>query len=356
MAQPSTPLARDHQSKITRVTRRDVFDYLRGLDDGWWGRLDETDFLDGLYDLDALPSSDSRYATARRDIIQHRVNNLDWDDDWILEDPRFQLLDGPDEILLAFLARVVHPEAQPDVDRAARQVDELNKLLDPDGWVLRAHDFLSGRPIYAPVATGRAPGPVIPLPIRDDDSTKLDLVLGQAHHLLDAVGHGLAAELLRSATLSLRPDGGYFHPIPGDNWTDASYEAVLTVDPALIPEFTSTVTEAIWQHLGSVLKRHDRGDALSLVVEPALLPLPAVPPSWRRTSATPAATNQARRERAAGERYPTSDDLVFASRAELVVYQVLCDIQRDSQPQNSFAILPLASAKLRDAGVRSPDC
>lgn len=355
MAQPSTSLAREHPSKITRVTRRDVFDYLRGLDGGWWGRLDETDFLDGLYDLDALPSSDSRYATARRDIIQHRVNNLDWDDDWILDDSRFQLLDGPDEILLAFLARVVHPEAQPDVDRAARHVDELNLLLDPDGWVLRAHDFLSGRPIYAPVATGRASGPVIPLPIRDDDATKLDLVLGQAHYLLDAVGHGLAAELLRSATLSLRRDGGYFHPIPGDNWTDASYEAVLTVDPALISEFTSTVTEVIWQHLGSVLKRHDREDALSLVVEPTLLPLPAVPPSWRQTSATPAATNQARRERAAGEGYPTLDDLVFSSRAELVVYQVLCDIQRDSQPQNSFAILPLASAKLRDAGVRSPD-
>ncbi|MGW6505125.1 AbiJ-related protein [Nonomuraea angiospora] len=337
------------------MTRRDVFDYLRGVEGTWWGRLDEIVFLDGLYDLDALPSSDSRYTTARGDIIQHRMNNHDLGDDWIFEDPRFQLLEGPDKVLLAFLARIVHPEVQPDVDRAARQVDELNRLLEPDGWVLRAHEFLSGRPIYAPVATGKAAGPVIPIPLRDDDASKLDLVLGQAHHLLDADGQGLARDLLRNATLTLRRDGGFFHPIPGDNWTDATYEAVLTVDPALVPEFTPAVTDLIWQHLSTVLKRLQREDVMSLVVEAVLLPLPPVPQNWRQVAATPAATNQARRERAVGEGYPTLDGLVFGSRAELVVYQILCEIQRDSSSQRSIAILPLPSAKLRDAGVRSPD-
>ncbi|WP_184986535.1 hypothetical protein [Sphaerisporangium rubeum] len=355
MAQPSTPSAHDHQTRITGVTRRDVFDYLHGMDGAWWGRLDEIAFLDSLYDLDALPSNDSRYATARRDIIQHRMNNLDWEDEWIFEDSRFQLLDGPDEVLLAFLARVVHPEVQPDVDRAARQVDELNRLLIPDGWVLRAHEFLSGRPIYAPVATGKPASPVIPLPLRDDDASKLDLVLGQAHHLLDADGHGLARDLLCDATLTLRRDGGFFHPIPGDNWRDASYQAVLTVDPVLVPEFTPAVRDLIWQHLGTVLERLERADVFSLVVEAALLPLPPVSENWRQVAATPTANNQARRERAVGEGYPTLDNLVFGSRAELVVYKVLCAIQRDSPPRSSIAILPLASAKLRDAGVRSPD-
>ncbi|MFC7723211.1 AbiJ-related protein [Nonomuraea recticatena] len=355
MAQPFTPSPRDHQSKITAVTRRDVFDYLRAMDGAWWGRLDEIAFLDGLYDLDALPSSDSRYTTARRDIGQHRMNNLDWEDDWIFEDSRFQLLDGPDEVLLAFLARIVHPEVQPDADQAARQVDQLNRLLEPDGWALRAQEFLSGRPIYAPVATGKAVGPVISLPLRDDDASKLDLVLGQAHHLLDADGQGLARDLLHHATLTLRRDGGVFHPMSGDNWTAATYEAVLTVDPALVLEFTPAVTELIWRHLGTVLKRLQREDVRSLVVEAALLPLPPVPQNWRQVAATPAATNQARRERAVGEGYPTLDGLVFSSRAELVVYQILCEIQRDSPLQRSIAILPLPSAKLRDAGVRSPD-
>src|SRR5207248_8675932 len=64
----------------------------------WWGRLDEIDFLGSLYDLDRLASTDSRFSTAREDIIQHRINNpLDWPDQWVFEDPQFQLLDGPDE-------------------------------------------------------------------------------------------------------------------------------------------------------------------------------------------------------------------------------------------------------------------
>ncbi|MEU5992806.1 hypothetical protein ABZ806_27885 [Spirillospora sp. NPDC047418] len=79
MAQPDIRSGRNNNSKkITAVTRRDVFDYLRGLGGPWWGRLDEVAFLESLYDLDALPSNDSRYRAVRRDIIQHRVNNDDW--------------------------------------------------------------------------------------------------------------------------------------------------------------------------------------------------------------------------------------------------------------------------------------
>lgn len=355
MAKPHGPSGRDNQPKITKVTRRDIFDYLRAADDSWWGRLDEIAFLEGLYDLDALPSTDSRFTTARRDIIQHRINNYDLEDDWIFEDSRFQLLDGPDEILLTFLARMVHPEVQPDVDRAVRRVDELNRLLEPDGWALRAHEFLSGRPIYVPILTGKAASPVIPLPLRDDDASKLDLVLGQVHRLLDDQGQGLARDLLGSVTLTLRRDGGFFHPMPNDNWRADTYEAVLTVDPALVPEFTTEVIDLIWQHLGSVLKRLQCEDVQSLVVAAALLPLPQVPRDWRQQTAAPAPTNQARRERGTNKGYPMVEELVFGSRAELAVYHVLVEIQREFPPQRSIAILPLPSAKLRDAGVRSPD-
>jgi hypothetical protein len=91
-----------------------------------------------LYDRDRLASTDDRYKTARRDIIQHRVNNpLDWDDDWVFKYPEFQLHESPDEVLLALLARFVHPEVQPDVDHASQRVAKLNRLLGPDGWTLR---------------------------------------------------------------------------------------------------------------------------------------------------------------------------------------------------------------------------
>jgi len=67
--------------RISHVTRRDIFDYIRTEFSSWCGRLEETAFLSRLYDLEALPSSDYRFSTAYRDIVQHRQNNYDWDDD-----------------------------------------------------------------------------------------------------------------------------------------------------------------------------------------------------------------------------------------------------------------------------------
>ncbi len=42
--------------RITPVTRRDIFDFLRTDGAPWSGRLDEVSFLDRLYDLDELPN------------------------------------------------------------------------------------------------------------------------------------------------------------------------------------------------------------------------------------------------------------------------------------------------------------
>ncbi|MGW3956789.1 AbiJ-related protein [Streptomyces sp. NPDC004752] len=230
---------------------------------------------------------DSRFTTARGDIVQHRINDpLDLPDDWVFEDPRFQLFDGPDEVLLAFLARLVHPEVRPDVDQSSRRVEELNRLLGPDGWTFRAFEFLSGRPIYTPFPMP-ATGPMVSLPLADDDTGKLDLVLGHTYSLLDRDGEEVARDLLRPAVLTLRCDGGIYHPMPSDGWTVDTYEAVLTVDRALLPAFTKAVTDAIRQRLESVLTRLQREDVQSLVVEGGKGPQPAVPPDWRNQTAEP---------------------------------------------------------------------
>ncbi|MEU7317292.1 Shedu anti-phage system protein SduA domain-containing protein [Streptomyces sp. NPDC007083] len=283
----SDPSPAPHSTpRITAVTRRDIFDYLRGEGGPWWGRLDEIDFLEGLYDLDRLASTDSRYTTARRDIIQHRINNPDWFDDWVFEDPRFQLLSGPDEVLLAFLARLVHPQVQPDVDQSSQRVETLNRFLRPDGWALRAFEFLSGRPIYTPVPA-QATGLLVSLPLEDDDAGKLDLALGQAYSLLDRDGDEVARDLLGRTVLTLRPDGGCYNPMPSDGWTVNTYEAVLTVEPEFLPAFTKAVTEAIWQRLQSVLTWLQREDVQSLVVEGAIGPLSGVPVDWRNQTEVP---------------------------------------------------------------------
>jgi hypothetical protein len=144
---------KDPPRRITQVTRRDIFDYLRDLPEPWWGRIGEIEFLQRLYDLEALPSNDRRFKTASGDIFQHRVNNYDWDEEWVFSDPRLRLGSGPDEVLLGFLAQMVHPVVQPNTDRAAEIVADLNDFLAPDGWMLKQHERLSGRPVYAPART-----------------------------------------------------------------------------------------------------------------------------------------------------------------------------------------------------------
>ncbi|MFI6586057.1 Shedu anti-phage system protein SduA domain-containing protein [Embleya sp. NPDC050493] len=281
------PARANEPPAITAVTRRDIFKYLRGMPRPWWGEMDEVTFLEGLYDLDRPPVGNSRLPTVRADIQQHRFNNQDLSDDWIFEDSRLELSHGPDEVLLTFLARMVHPEVATDVDEAIKHVEELNLRLAPDGWGLRPYEFLSGRPVYEPVQVPPS-GPLVPLPLEDEDTGKLDLVLGQTFSLLDCAGEETARDLLRTAALTLRRDGGFFHPIPGDGWTDATYEAVLTVERELLPTCTPEAKEVVWQTLQSVLSRLGRIDVQDLVVEGDIRPLPNIPPDWRTQAAAPA--------------------------------------------------------------------
>ena len=81
--------------EISELTRRDIIDAMKveGID--WSGRLDEPQFLMRLFDLNALPSTDPRFSDAAGDIWQHRINNDDWDDDWVFYDRRFNLWRRP---------------------------------------------------------------------------------------------------------------------------------------------------------------------------------------------------------------------------------------------------------------------
>jgi hypothetical protein len=58
MTQFAASPAPQSTQRITTLTRRNIFDYLRGEGGPWWGRLDEIDFLGPLYDLDRLASTD----------------------------------------------------------------------------------------------------------------------------------------------------------------------------------------------------------------------------------------------------------------------------------------------------------
>ena len=143
--------------EITEVTRTALRDELFNRFP-IYGRLSELEFLQRLYDLNKLPSTDSRFDSALDDIAQHRVNNFDWDDDWIWSDPRLQL-SSSDDRLLAFIAEMLHPIVRTDSNEASIMLSVINRLLAPDGYELRQVGLISGRAVYG--ARRRNPGPYI---------------------------------------------------------------------------------------------------------------------------------------------------------------------------------------------------
>ena len=140
---------RSDASDLPRQVRVNVVDGLRLENVAWNGQLDDVEFLSRLFDLQQLPSTDSRYKDAAGDIWQHRYNNDDWERDWVFTDSRFRLIDGPAEQFLRFLCEVVHPVVRPDRDEALKLVLHFNDQLRLAGWELYEEERIAGRPRFS---------------------------------------------------------------------------------------------------------------------------------------------------------------------------------------------------------------
>lgn len=146
-----TKPSKTNENSISEITRQDIFDWLSVSPFHWAGRMDDGDFLGRVFDLDEMASYDSRFKHITGDIWQHRVNNLDWPDDWVFTDDRFALLTGPDDTFLNFLCESVHPVVQRDRAKTHEQVEAYNKYLQRDGWKLVPGEMVSSHPIYKPI-------------------------------------------------------------------------------------------------------------------------------------------------------------------------------------------------------------
>lgn len=165
---------------ISNVTRRDLKDLFNNWEPrplegvvneltggrrivgvSWWGRLTEGEVLERLYDIDSLPSRDDRFDTAREDIWQHRENNADWHNDWILTDPRFELSSN-DGKLLAFLAETLHPDVRSDRQEVEQLRVAYNKILRSDRVELHQTGSVSNRPTFS-----GGPAVARPVPLKD---------------------------------------------------------------------------------------------------------------------------------------------------------------------------------------------
>lgn len=133
---------------ITHITRRNIFDYVQAEGFWWSGRMEESDFLSRMFDLEQMDSFDSRFENAAGDIWQHRVNNNDWDDNWIYSDSRFNLLKCADSVLLNFLCEMIHPLVRVDQTEVARMLQIFNENLKEDNYEIVEKSKISGKPIF----------------------------------------------------------------------------------------------------------------------------------------------------------------------------------------------------------------
>jgi hypothetical protein len=136
-------------NKISEVTRRNIFDFILLENISWSGRLDEPAFLCRIFDLSKLSSTDGRFEDARGDIWQHRVNNFDWDDSWIIADDRFNLLHCEDAVFLQFLCEMLHPIVRPEISEVTKLLQLFNEQLLVDGYEIIEKTKVSGRPIFS---------------------------------------------------------------------------------------------------------------------------------------------------------------------------------------------------------------
>lgn len=145
-------------NKITEFTRQDIVDILtsgyydkkdnKKIQYFWSGRLDETAFLSRLYNLQEIESTDHRFKNAYGDITQHRINNWDWEDDWVFYDPRFGIKNINDKEFLRFIVEIFNPAVRDESKDWEGALDKINEFLKRDGFEIYESDNISGRKIF----------------------------------------------------------------------------------------------------------------------------------------------------------------------------------------------------------------
>jgi hypothetical protein len=199
--------------KISKDIRSDIFDAIRLSGVHWSGHLDESEFLSRIFDLRNLPSHDSRFSDAAGDIWQHRVNNYDWEDDWVFSDGRFDLNSCDDEILLRFLCETIHPVVRPDPQDAHQLLQFYNDLLAQAGFEIIERSRIAGRPVFSARLKVSGPPPSVKM-AKDELSFDATYISQQITRLEAAIPHdpdlaiGTAKELVESCCKTILTERG----------------------------------------------------------------------------------------------------------------------------------------------------
>lgn len=134
--------------KISKSTRQNIFDSINIENIYFAGDMNPVDFLNRIFTLKELPSSDSRFKDAEGDIWQHTINNDDWEMNWVFQDSRFNLLEIADVTFLRFLCEMLHPLVRRNVEEVEKLKMYINDNLHFDGYELITDSSIARRPVF----------------------------------------------------------------------------------------------------------------------------------------------------------------------------------------------------------------
>lgn len=235
---------RNPSKTVSQRVRRNIIDGLLIDKVAWMGTLGDVEFLQRLWDLKALPSNDARFKDAAGDIWQHRYNNDDWADDWLYQDKRFELIEGPADRFLSFLAEMVHPVVRPDRNQALELVRAINNQLRPEGFMLVEVERIAGRPRFVAKPVGELGGRSVmrARSVADAlDAAWMQKEIERVENAVDrdpALAIGTAKELVESCCKSVLTKRGISYPAGADL---PALTKLVAKDLGLVPE---DITEA----------------------------------------------------------------------------------------------------------------
>lgn len=115
------------------------------------GKYEEYDgiltFLNKIWDLKEMPSTDSRFKNAYEDANQHIVNNSDWTIEYLFTE-RLNLIDGDENKFVIFLETVVNPTVRKNKDEILLYVSKINNIIQVSGHKLILTDYFEELPVY----------------------------------------------------------------------------------------------------------------------------------------------------------------------------------------------------------------
>jgi len=143
---------------ISKKQRNQIYQKIKSLGNIWgyrqqdnvFPKIDAVEFLDRIWSLRLMASSDPRFKNAAEDARQHLINNDDWDDDYTFLD-RFKLLDCSEEEFSRFIDTVVSLDVRIDDYEAMKYVSAIEDLL-PDGYSFQEYVDDFGRSQHRLVA------------------------------------------------------------------------------------------------------------------------------------------------------------------------------------------------------------